>query len=87
MLAYRFFFFAISLLLFIESTECAAVIPRNTARLEIPSSSIGTRHSLLVHTYVPSTGGEATKKCYIQATLHADEIPGKSPTTSTFFWN
>lgn len=43
-----------------------------TERIPLPSSSPGTQRSLLVHRFGP-TGG---KKAYLQASLHADELPG-----------
>lgn len=43
-----------------------------TERISLPSSSPGTQRSLLVHRFGP-TGG---RKAYLQASLHADELPG-----------
>lgn len=45
---------------------------RRTESHLLPSSSPGTRRELLVHRYGPSGG----KKAVIQASLHADELPG-----------
>jgi Succinylglutamate desuccinylase / Aspartoacylase family len=47
---------------------------RTTEKIILPTSGIGTRHELLVHRY--GSPGPGTKKIYIQATLHADELPG-----------
>ena len=48
---------------------------RTSQSIPLPSTSIGTRHNLLVHNYGP-VSTSATKKAYIQASLHADELPG-----------
>ncbi len=45
---------------------------RRTTVVPFQSSNIGSSHQLLFHEYGP-TDGEAA---YIQATLHADELPG-----------
>ena len=39
------------------------------------NGGIGTKHQILVHKYTP-VDSTSTKKAYIQASLHADEIPG-----------
>jgi hypothetical protein len=49
---------------------------RTTQRIDLPSSSIGTKYSLQVHHYGPKTPNISTKRAYIQSSLHADEIPG-----------
>jgi predicted deacylase len=52
-------------------------MPRKTQSIIVPSNSIGTKHNLLVHHFVPvSSEVKPTKKVYIQASLHADELPG-----------
>ena len=51
------------------------VMPRRTQRIELPSSSIGTRHTLLVHNYGLKTS-PTSRRAYIQSSLHADELPG-----------
>jgi predicted deacylase len=45
---------------------------RVTERIDV-SNALGTRHQLVFHKYGSKI---ASKKAYIQATLHADEIPG-----------
>jgi predicted deacylase len=49
---------------------------RVTRRIDIPSSGIGSEQYILSHTYLPSTQPSSLSKIYIQASLHADEIPG-----------
>jgi hypothetical protein len=48
---------------------------RTTHRIELSPYSIGSRNHILIHQYKPNSS-TATKKVYIQASLHADEIPG-----------
>jgi uncharacterized protein len=42
-------------------------------KVQLPSIAIGVDTHLLIHTYGPKNSG---KKAYIQASLHADELPG-----------
>lgn len=52
---------------------------RRTERITLPPASIGTRGELVVYHYGPeSSVGEEDDipRCYIQASLHADELPG-----------
>jgi predicted deacylase len=46
---------------------------RTTTKVTLPSASIGTQVHLLFHRYGPQNSG---LKAYIQASLHADELPG-----------
>lgn len=46
---------------------------RVTKKVPLPSNTIGTQMSLLFHRYGPRNSGG---KAYIQASLHADELPG-----------
>ena len=48
-------------------------MPRQTRRVPLPSNSIGAQRTVLFHDYGPA---EARPKAYIQAAIHADEIPG-----------
>ena len=48
---------------------------RSTRKLPFPSNTICTTQYLLVHDYVPFTTA-STESCYIQASLHADELCG-----------
>jgi len=41
--------------------------------IDLAPSGIGTRHQLTVHRFGPPT---ATRKAYLQASLHANELPG-----------
>jgi predicted deacylase len=47
-------------------------MPRTTERFELPCMSPGTTRQVVVHRWGPQGSGRA----YIQASLHADEIPG-----------
>ena len=47
---------------------------RHVDRIELPTSSIGTRRHLLVYSY--ASAAPMTKRAYVQASLHADELPG-----------
>ncbi len=47
---------------------------KTVERIEIPNSSIGTKHVLYIHEYKPVTA--TSKAAYIQGSLHADELPG-----------
>lgn len=47
---------------------------RRTEIISLPNNSIGTRRQMLLHRYGPIDG--TTHTAYIQATLHADELPG-----------
>ncbi len=58
---------------------------RTTTRIDLPAPSIGQRYHLLVHEYSPATPLTCTAedvdyyhvdRAYIQASLHADELPG-----------
>jgi len=51
----------------------AGAFARRTERIVLPQSGIGTQHSVLFHHYGPP---DAPASCYIQASLHADELPG-----------
>jgi uncharacterized protein len=59
-------------LLFHESREMSSG-SRITERVEIISTSPGTRRFINVHKWTGEGGG---KRIYIQGSLHADEIPG-----------
>lgn len=48
---------------------------RTTQIITLPSTSIGTKQSILVHRYFPANN-RGTKTAYVQASLHADELPG-----------
>lgn len=48
---------------------------RDIIEIQLPQSQIGNRRKLLVYHYSPSTSTTG-KKAYIQASLHADELPG-----------
>lgn len=50
-------------------------MPRISEKIHLPINGIGARHFLTIHKYQP-TIGVSLEKAYIQATLHADEIPG-----------
>jgi len=58
----------------------SAMAVRRTERITLPPASIGTRGELVVHHYGPSHGAAEEEgdipRCYIQASLHADELPG-----------
>jgi len=58
---------------------------RQTSTIELPSPGIGTKHRLIFHDYVPQNSEIHTTdsleyfkqdRVYIQASLHADELPG-----------
>jgi uncharacterized protein len=49
---------------------------RNTERIEIVSTSPGTRRFVNVHTWRGEGASGTGKRVYIQGSLHADEIPG-----------
>jgi predicted deacylase len=48
-------------------------MPRTTVRIPLPRSSIGSGSELIFHNYGPVVSSETA---YIQASLHADELPG-----------
>lgn len=48
-------------------------MPRQTTKVALPSSAIGSSNELIFHRYGPS---DAEESAYIQASLHADELPG-----------
>lgn len=52
-------------------------MPRYTQHIELPRNAIGSRHILQVHNYGVKTS-DISKRAYIQSSLHADELPGKS---------
>jgi hypothetical protein len=52
-----------------------SAMPRRSEHIEIPSNSIGIRRGITVHHY-GERSPYASKHAYIQASLHADEIPG-----------
>jgi len=61
------------------SCVCVVTALRHVDRIELPTSSIGTRRHLLVYSYTsatPPVDATATKRAYLQASLHADELPG-----------
>lgn len=58
------------LLLLLPSCNCAM---RRTERIDLPNG-IGSRYSLLMHRYGPTS--PTVPQAYIQASLHADELPG-----------
>ncbi len=60
---------------------------RKTTVINLPAPGIGTRYHLKVHEYLPSSSSDkvlttddleyfAVERAYIQASLHADELPG-----------
>jgi hypothetical protein len=58
---------------------------RKTSVINLPSSGIGTHHQLKMHEYLPAGNSHLTTDdldyfrqdwAYIQASLHADELPG-----------
>jgi predicted deacylase len=57
------------------ATATATAMKRQTSQIQIPSVSIGQQRFLMVHQYGEYTPG-VTERAYIQASLHADEIPG-----------
>lgn len=63
-------FLSLSVLLTIIQTA----MPRVTETIPMPINGIGIRHFLTVHRYGSAFATEG--KIYIQASLHADEIPG-----------
>jgi hypothetical protein len=52
-----------------------SAMPRRSQHIEIPSNSIGIRRGITVHHY-GERSSHTSKNAYIQASLHADEIPG-----------
>ena len=49
-------------------------MPRRTVHHEIPSDFIGTKRTIQAHHFGPKNS--LTRCAYIQASLHADELPG-----------
>jgi len=50
---------------------------RYIEKILLPQQGVGMQSYLLVHRYLPTQSHtESKKKAYIQATLHADEVPG-----------
>lgn len=45
-------------------------------RIALAGASLGTQRHLLVHRYQPGKAAADPRKVYIQASLHADELPG-----------
>ena len=66
----RLSLFAVLLFDQVTSTRMA----RRTVNIEIPSDSIGTKQSIQAHYYGQKSS--VTRCAYIQASLHADELPG-----------
>lgn len=60
--------------LFFILLHLSLVFGRVTQTVTLPSVSPGTRRFLVLHHY--GVGDETTQRAYIQACLHADEIPG-----------
>lgn len=64
-------------LLLLLAPSLLSAMPKTVTHTPIPHSQIGTRHTLQFHTYEPQGARPADMKtAYIQASLHADEIPG-----------
>ena len=63
--------------LFLLLCSCCKVgsLSRRIERIELPTGSIGTRRNLIVYHY-GSPDVVVGKHAYIQASLHADELPG-----------
>lgn len=59
----------------ISRKDCVNCMARTTQIITLPSTSIGTKQSILVHRYFPANN-RGTKTAYVQASLHADELPG-----------
>jgi hypothetical protein len=49
---------------------------KSVEHVALAGASIGTKRHLLVHRYRPAATSTAPRKIYIQASLHADELPG-----------
>jgi predicted deacylase len=49
---------------------------RDIIEIELPQSSIGNRRKLIYYHYKPENLNPLTKRAYLQASLHADELPG-----------
>jgi hypothetical protein len=49
---------------------------KSVERIALSGTSIGTTRHLLVHRYRPTSSATPARKIYIQASLHADELPG-----------
>ena len=59
----------------ISQNDFVQCIARTTQIITLPSNSIGTKQSILVHRYIPE-GSKGKKTAYVQASLHAEELPG-----------
>src|SRR5258706_6803987 len=49
---------------------------KSVERLVLAGASLGTARHLLMHRYQPATHLTTPRKIYLQASLHADELPG-----------
>ena len=49
---------------------------KSVVRIALEGASLGTVRHLLVHRYRPNKPVPEARKVYIQASLHADELPG-----------
>ena len=49
---------------------------RNIIEIELPQSSIGNRRKLMYYHYKPTNSNTLQRRAYLQASLHADELPG-----------
>ena len=50
---------------------------RNIIEISLPQSSIGNRRKLIYYHYKSTNSNGTSNKCaYLQASLHADELPG-----------
>lgn len=72
------------ILMSILSQRCVTCTRRTTHSILLPADSIGTKHTILVHRYTPESV-KAKKTAYIQASLHADELPGMYHLEYVFF--
>ena len=49
---------------------------KSVERVALDGASLGTARHLMVHRYRPAQAETAARRVYIQASLHADELPG-----------
>jgi len=49
---------------------------KSVERVALAGASLGTARHLMVHHYQPANATASSRKIYIQASLHADELPG-----------
>lgn len=49
---------------------------KSVERVALGGASLGTARHLMVHRYRPAKAPTSSRKIYIQASLHADELPG-----------